>query len=273
MEATSLLSQFLEYFPHVFLIYLTSKELCHSFCVTSQGVLLVASYGRMWGFDPETGVCKWTLSLKDFGSGFMSTCDFPVMKCAAVSLNKRLLRVDPNDGTVEVAEERPNLLSTRAPAAILSVKNLVIRAFNGTITALDEDFQFVWETSVKGIRNDTNQCLCVYNEKYVLVGCSGMVACLSIQHKGVIEWKTSLPGCGYNISTLHLFHNTLIAISGGIMYGMDPDSGTILWKDNLTGMRFSPAVMASYSSSTTNFNALTIPQYVDAEEQYGITNV
>ena len=49
-------------------------------------------------------------------------------------------------------------------------------------------------------------------------------------------WQTSLPGCGYNITSVIEANGALYAGCNGIVYKQDPSNGTVLNTNNLPGM-------------------------------------
>ena len=68
---------------------------------------------------------------------------------------------------------------------------------------------------------------------------------------------------GYDIVTLQVLGNRLIAGSNGKLYEVDVKKGEVMWKDNLKGYSYSYVYLGGYATyGATDHNSTTIVQYI-----------
>ena len=72
---------------------------------------------------------------------------------------------------------------------------------------------------------------------------------------------------GYGFVTLSLIGDTVLAGTKGLLYGLDPLSGKVLWKDNLKGFGYSPITISTcFPIYSTDFNSTTLIQHMSTNK-------
>lgn len=78
--------------------------------------------------------------------------------------------------------------------------------------------------------------------RYLYIGIKGHVVCIR-KEDGEERWRTSLAGSGF--TNVVVEPDGLYACSRGVLYALDPDSGTIRWKNELPRLGFDICTIAS----------------------------
>ncbi|MSR45749.1 MAG: hypothetical protein EXS13_01555 [Planctomycetes bacterium] len=102
-------------------------------------------------------------------------------------------------------------------------------------------------------------------EELLFLGTHGYVAAID-QRTGVERWRTSLPDTGYSIVTLLFEEGRLLAASGGHAFALDPESGAILWHNELRGLGNSALCLAT-TRVAGNAGADPVPQHVTVQQE------
>ena len=68
---------------------------------------------------------------------------------------------------------------------------------------------------------------------------------------------------GYDLVTVFGYNNRILAGSNGKMYELNPENGTVIWRDNLKGYSYSHLYLGSYGTfGYTDHNSTTIVQFI-----------
>jgi hypothetical protein len=102
-------------------------------------------------------------------------------------------------------------------------------------------------------------------EELLFLGTHGWVAAVD-QRSGAERWRTSLPDTGYSIVTLLFEAGRLFAASGGHAFALAPESGAILWHNELRGLGNGALCLAT-TRIPMNADADPVPQHAAAEQQ------
>jgi outer membrane protein assembly factor BamB len=68
---------------------------------------------------------------------------------------------------------------------------------------------------------------------------------------------------GYDLVTVHVYKNRLLAASNGKFYELNPGTGSVIWRDNLKGYSYSHIYLGNYATyGYTDHNSTTIVQFI-----------
>lgn len=96
-------------------------------------------------------------------------------------------------------------------------------------------------------------------EQHVYVGIKGTIAAID-RRTGEEAWRTELKGYGFVVICVE--EDTIVAYSGGHLFGIDPVNGDILWENELKGLGYGLATVTGRFSP----NGAQIEQALQANQ-------
>lgn len=137
----------------------------------------------------------------------------------------------------------------------------------GRLFALDaRTGQILWHNDLRGMQYGHMLIATEPAAPSVFVGIYGHVVAISKQ-TGRTRWKTSLPKTGYAIVSLVCEEGRLFAGSKGLLFGIDPNRGGIVWSNGLQGLGYEHLTLAGSERASSEGLVLIEQSAADAAQR------
>ena len=93
--------------------------------------------------------------------------------------------------------------------------------------------------------------------KHLYIGIKGRVACIR-KEDGKELWRTPLKGSGF--TNVVVEPDGLFAYTRGVLYALDPDTGSIRWSNELPGLGFDACTIGSANQTPVALAAIKAAQ-------------